>query len=154
MWSTPQFAYRPDEYESEKASNSYLMSVIAVMAGLPFPVINLVATAVFFFANRGERFFVRWHCTQALLSQAAMLAMNAPGVWWTAAIIFGPASVTNLYISYILTIVLFNLLEFIATVYAAIETRKGRHVEWWVFGPMTNALVRAGAGTPHSPARL
>jgi uncharacterized membrane protein len=153
MWSTPHFAYRPDEYESEKASNSYLMSVIAVMAGLPFPVINLVATAVFFFANRGERDFVRWHCTQALLSQAAMLAMNAPGVWWTAAIIFGPASVTNLYISYILTIVLFNLLEFIATVYAAIETRKGRHVEWWVFGPMTNALVRAGARTPHSPAR-
>jgi uncharacterized membrane protein len=163
MWSTPPFAYRPDEYESEKASNSYLMSVLAVMAGLPFPVINLVATAVFYFANRNQRYFVRWHCTQALLSQATMLSMNAPGVWWTVAIAFGSATVTNLYLSYILTVILFNLLEFIATVYAAIETRKGRHVEWWVFGPMANALVRADAtigaagsnragGPPHFPA--
>lgn len=142
MWSNPPFAYQPDEYESEKASNSYLMSVIAVMAGLPFPVINLVATGVFFFANRGERLFVRWHCTQALISQAVMLAMNAPGVYWTLAIIFGSAEVTNPYIAYIATIILFNLLEFIATIYAAIETRKGRHVEWWVFGAMTNAFVR------------
>jgi uncharacterized membrane protein len=143
MWTRPPFAYRPDEYESEKASNSYLMSVIAVMAGLPFPVINLVATAFFFFANRRGNYFVRWHCTQALLSQAAMLAMNAPGLYWTLSILFGPASVTNLYLSYILTIVIFNLLEFIATVYAAVETRKGRHVQWWVFGAMTNALVKA-----------
>lgn len=142
MWSTPAFEYRPDESESEKASNSYLMSIIAVMAGLPFPVINLVATAFFFFANRRARFFVRWHCTQALVSQAAMLSMNAPGLWWTLDIIFGSATVSNLYISYIITIVLFNLLEFIATIYAAIGTRKGRHVEWWVFGPITNALVR------------
>lgn len=142
MWTRPPFAYRPDEYESEKASNSYLMSVIAVMAGLPFPVINLVATVVFFLAHRGERYFVRWHCTQALISQAAVLAMNVPGVWWTLAIIFGSASVTNLYLSYILTIVVFNLLEFVATVYSAVETRKGHHVEWWVFGAITNALVK------------
>lgn len=142
MWSTPPFTYRPDEYESEKASNSYLMSVIAVMAGLPFPVINLVATGFFFFANRRGRFFVRWHCTQALISQAAMLSMNAPGVYWTLTIIFGSATVSNPYLSYIITIIIFNLLEFIATMYAAIETRKGRHVEWWVFGPLTNALVR------------
>lgn len=142
MWTLPRFPYAPDEYESEKASNSYLMSVIAVMAGLPFPVINLVATAVFFFANREARYFVRWHCTQALLSQVAMLAMNVPGVWWTLDILFGSGGVTNPYISYVITIVLFNLLEFIATVYAAIETRKGRHVSWWVFGPMTDAVVR------------
>jgi hypothetical protein len=141
MWTTPPFGYAPDEYESEKASNSYLMSVIAVMAGLPFPVINLIATAAFYLANRTERPFVRWHCTQALLSQSVFILMNVPAVWWTAAILFGPASITNLYLSYALTVVLFNILEFIATVYAAVETRKGRHVEWWVFGPMTNALI-------------
>ena len=147
MWSTPPFSYRPDEYEAEKASNSYLMSVVAVMAGLPFPVINLVATVAFFFANRAARPFVRWHCTQALVSQAAMLAMNLPGVWWTLGIIFGSAEITNSYIAYVITIVFFNLLEFIATVYAAIETRKGRHVEWWVFGPITNALTRSAPET-------
>lgn len=142
MWSTPPFSYRPDEDESEKASNSYLMSVIALMAGLPFPVINLAATGFFFLANRRGRPFVRWHCTQALLSQFAMLAMNGPALYWTLSILFGSWTVTNLYLSYLLTVVLFNLLEFIATIYAAIETRKGRHVEWWVFGPLTNALAR------------
>ncbi|HLB01317.1 MAG TPA: hypothetical protein VJO14_08025, partial [Bacteroidota bacterium] len=78
MWSLRNFSYRPDDYESEKASNSYLMSVVAVMAGLPFPVVNLLATAFFYAANRRARYFVRWHCMQALLSQVAMLAMNGP----------------------------------------------------------------------------
>jgi hypothetical protein len=38
--------------------------------------------------------------------------------------------------------VLFNLLEFAATIYAAVRTRKGLHVEWWLFGPLTNATIR------------
>jgi len=142
MWSLRNFSYRPDDYESEKASNSYLMSVVAVMAGLPFPVVNLLATAFFYAANRRARYFVRWHCMQALLSQVAMLAMNGPALYWTLSIVFGGGTVTNLYLSYILTIVFFNLLEFIATVYAAVQTRRGRHVVWWVFGPVADLVVK------------
>lgn len=142
MWSLGDFSYRPDDFESEKASNSYLMSVVAVMVGLPFPVVNLVATFFFYVANRRSKYFVRWHCTQALLSQAAMLAMNAPALAWTLSIVFGDPTVTNLYLSYIITVVLFNLLEFVATVVAAVQTRRGRHVAWWVFGPLTDVMVR------------
>jgi len=145
MWSRGDFTYRPDDYESEKASNSYLMSVIALMAGFPLPVINLLATAFFYAANRRASPFVRWHCTQALLSQAAMLAMNAPAVYWSLSILFRDAPLTNLYLSYMVTVVIFNLLEFVATVYAAVQTRRGTHVSWWVFGPLTDALVKAGA---------
>jgi hypothetical protein len=132
-----------DEYEAEKASNSYLMSVVAIMVGLPLPVINLIATAIFYFGNRKGTYFVRWHCTQALLSQGITVVMNAAGVYWTVSIAFGPNVITDAYIGYILTIVLFNLAEFVATVYAAAATRKGRHVEWWLFGPLTNVLVKA-----------
>jgi uncharacterized membrane protein len=142
MWTLEEFSYRPDDDESEKASNSYLMSIVAVMVGLPFPVVNLLATAFFYLANRRSKRFVRWHCTQALLSQATMLSMNAPALYWTLTIIFGDATVTNLYLSYLITVVLFNLLEFIATVYAAVQTRRGRHVVWWVFGPLADAMVR------------
>ena len=123
-----EFVYKPDEYESEKASNSYLMSVVALMVGLPFPVVNLIATAMFYLGNRKGRYFVRWHCMQALLSQALTVVMNAVGVYWTLSIVFGDNVVTNSYIAYLITIVLFNLLEFSATVYAAVQTRKGRHV--------------------------
>jgi uncharacterized Tic20 family protein len=139
----PQFPYIPDEYEAEKASNSYLMSLIAIMAGLPLPIVNLIASAIFFFSNRRSAFFVRWHCTQALLAQAITLVANAAGVYWTIGIVFGDHLVTNSYIAYIITIVLFNLLEFIATIYAAVRTRKGKHVVWWLFGPVTDALVKA-----------
>ena len=41
------FAYEPSEHEAEKASNSYLMSLIAIIAGLPLPIINLLATLIF-----------------------------------------------------------------------------------------------------------
>ncbi|MCD9014042.1 hypothetical protein [Parachryseolinea silvisoli] len=142
MAQVSEFAYRPDDYESEKASNSYLMSVVAVIAGLPLPIINLLATLFFYFGNRKGTFFVRWHCTQALLSQATVLCMNSAGFAWTMSIIFGDVTLTNPYIAYMITVVLFNISEFIATVYAAIVTRKGQHVSFWFFGPLTALICK------------
>lgn len=136
------FPYKPDDFEAEKASNSYLMSVVAVIAGLPLPIINLVATAIFYFGNRKGSYFVRWHCTQALISQVTVLVMNSAGFYWTLSIIFGDKIVTNEYIAYMITIVVFNIGEFIATIYAATQTRKGRHVELWFFGPLTATICK------------
>jgi hypothetical protein len=135
------FFYTPNEYETEKASNSYLMSLVALMVGLPLPIINLIASTIFYFANKRAAYFVRWHCTQALLVQALTLPINAAGVYWTLSIVFGSNVITNSYIAYLITIVLFNLIEFIATIYTAVKTRKGSHVSWWFFGPLTDALV-------------
>ena len=143
MTEHPTFNYTPNEYEAEKASNSYLMSVIAVMIGLPLPVINLIATAIFFLANKRATHFVRWHCMQALLSQGFTFPINVAGVYWTLSIVFGTNIISNSYIAYIITIIVFNLVEFIATVYAAVQTRKGNHVEWWLFGPLTHLLIKA-----------
>jgi hypothetical protein len=142
MGENTTFAYKPDDFEAEKASNSYLMSVVAVMAGLPLPIINLLATAIFFVGNRKGTYFVRWHCTQALLSQVTVLVMNSAGFYWTLSIIFGDTMLNNDYIAYMITIVLFNLVEFAATVYAAIQTRKGQHVELWFFGPLTQTICK------------
>jgi len=87
MTKETHFAYQPTEHENEKASNSYLMSLVAVIAGLPLPIINLLATFFFYLANRKSTFFVRWHCTQALLSQAVLLFANSYSFWWTVSII-------------------------------------------------------------------
>lgn len=142
MTETLPFPYKPDDYEAEKASNSYLMSVVAVIAGLPLPIINLLATFIFYFGNRKGPYFVRWHCTQALLSQLTVLVMNSAGFYWTLSIIFGDKMVNNDYIAYMVTIILFNIGEFIATIYAAIQTRKGEHVELWFFGPLTETICK------------
>ncbi len=136
------FATAVTENESEKASNSYLMSLVALMAGMPLPIINLIATFFFFMANRRSTPFVKWHCTQTLLSQFSLLLMNSFGFWWTVNILFRDGNASNTYIAYMITIGLFNLTEIIATIYTAIETRKGRHVQWWFYGPLTNMVYR------------
>lgn len=133
----------PSETECERASYSYLMSLVAVIAGLPLPIINLIATGIFFMANRKGAYFVRWHCTQAFLSQASLLLVNSYGFWWTISVIFrSDVQITNEYIAYLLTALLFNIVELIATVRAAVMTRKGIHVKWWFFGNLTDKICR------------
>lgn len=138
-----KFNYQPEEHEAEKASNSYLMSLIAIIAGLPLPIVNLIATLIFFMGNRKETYFVRWHCTQALLSQVTVFIINSFGFWWTMSILFSDEIITNNYIAYLFTILVFNLTEFIATIYTAIQIRKGMHVNWWLYGNLTNLICKA-----------
>lgn len=134
------FQYLPGEHEAEKASNSYLMSLIAFMGGLPLPIINLIATLIFYLGNKKATYFVRWHCTQALLSQFFVLPFNSFGFWWTVSIIFSSETITSDYIAYMITIFLFNLVEFVATIHTAVVIRKGIHVHWWFIGDLTNLI--------------
>ncbi len=142
MISIEKFDYTPYDDEAEKASNSYLMSLIAIMAGLPLPIINLLATLIFYLGNLKSTFFVRWHATQALLSQISLLVMNSAAFWWTINILIQESDMTTPYISYMLTAFIFNLVEFIATIYTAIQTRKGIHVKWWFYGELTDHLCK------------
>jgi uncharacterized Tic20 family protein len=143
MNNKPQtFIEMPSEHEAEKASNSYLMSLIAIMAGLPLPIINLIATLIFYIGNRNGTYFVRWHCTQALVSQASLLLINSFGFWWTISIIFDSQTINNEYIAFIITALLFNITEFIATIHTAIATRNGKHVEWWFYGSLTHLICK------------
>ncbi|HSY61187.1 MAG TPA: DUF4870 domain-containing protein [Cytophaga sp.] len=141
--SSPTFAYEPSEHEAEKASNSYLMSLMAVIAGLPLPIINLFATVIFYLGNRKGTYFVRWHCMQALLSQLSLFFINSFGFWWTVSIVFTSEEITSKYIAYIIALIIFNLVEFVATIYAAIQVRKGVHLEWWFYGELTNLICKS-----------
>jgi hypothetical protein len=132
----------PSESDMEKASNGYLMSLIAVMTGLPFPVFNLAASLLFFFANRKASYYVRWHCTQALLSQLILFFVNSVCFWWTISILFYDEKVSNNYFGYLFMVILFNLLEITSTIYAAIKTRKGKHVSFWVFNDLSNLILK------------
>jgi uncharacterized membrane protein len=137
-----EFPYKPHEYEAEQASNSYLMSIVAIIVGMPLPIVNLVATLIFYLGNRKSTYFVRWHCTQAMLSQASLFLTNSFGFWWTISIIFGSETLSNEFIAYIISIFVLNVVEFIATIYTAIETRKGKHVYWWFYGELTDSVCK------------
>lgn len=128
------------EFEQERASNIYLMSLAIVIVGLPLPIINLIATFFMYLSNRNKTWFIRWHSLQALLSQTAIAGINGFGMYWTVSVIFTDETVSNPYIAYLITALTFNLLEFIGTIYAAVQTRSGYHVSFWFFGPLTDLL--------------
>tara|TARA_B110001454_G_C12684241_1_gene419486 strand:+ start:1076 stop:1513 length:438 start_codon:yes stop_codon:yes gene_type:complete len=142
MIQIKEFNYQPGEHEAETASSSYLMSLIAIIVGLPLPIVNLIATLIFYLGNRKSTYFVRWHCMQALLSQLSMLFINSYAFWWTVSLIFKEETITSNYIAYIIVAIVFNLIEFITTIYTAIQTRKGIHVEWWFYGTLTNIICK------------
>jgi hypothetical protein len=71
-----------------------------------------------------------------------IVLMNGRGFWWTLSILFGPVEVSDSYIAYMLTIIAFNLVDFIYTIYTAIKVRKGEHVEWWLFGSLTHSICK------------
>lgn len=131
----------PNDSDAERASNSYLMSMIVFIIGVPLPISNLIASIIFFLSNRKTSYFVRWHCTQALLSQLATFFINSASFWWTFHIIFGNEDFNNKYISYLVFVIIFNLIEFISTIYTAIQVRKGKHISWFVFGDITNLIT-------------
>jgi uncharacterized membrane protein len=142
MNTVTDFQYQPNEYEAEKASNSYLLSLAAIIAGVPLPILNLIATFIFWVGNRKGTYFVRWHSLQAMLSQVPLVAMNSCGFAWTLSVIFGDNTVTSAYIAYLLTILTVNITELVATIYTAIAVRKGKHSEWWFYGSLTNLLCK------------
>jgi hypothetical protein len=137
------FTYHPTESEAEKASNSYLMSLIAIMVGFPLPIINLMATLFFYLANRKSTYFVRWHCIQALLSQLSLFVINTIGFWWTVSILFREDEhLSNPYLAYVITVFVVNVVELGMTIAAAINTRKGQHVSWWFYGSLTQMICK------------
>ncbi len=132
----------PHEHELEAASNSYLMSLLAAMAGLPFPIINLLATVIFYLANKRNTYFVRWHCTQALISQVPLFFTNSVLFWWTVRVLLGWTPLSSFYFAYLFTVVLFNVIDFVATIHTMIAVRRGRQVEWYVYGGVTHLICK------------
>ena len=55
MITTAKFNYQPHESELERASNSYLMSLVAVIGGLPLPILNLMASIFFYLETEKVR---------------------------------------------------------------------------------------------------
>ena len=142
MITNNKFYYKPNDSELERASNSYLMSLVAVIGGLPLPILNLLATLFFYLGNRKSTPFVKWHCTQALLSQLGLFFFNSAGFWWTIGILFMNDKTTNYYFGYMITLIVFNIIEFISTLILASRTRKGVHAELYFFADITNLICK------------
>lgn len=130
-----------EEFETERASNSYLMSIIFITFSLGIPIINLIATIVFYFVNKKSTNFVRWHCIQAMLSQLSLFFINTIFVIWVILLFTKVFDINDMFIAFTITVLFFNFLEFLSTISAAIKTRKGIHVKWLFYGPLTDYIL-------------
>lgn len=130
-----------EEYR-ETASNAYLMSLVSLMVSLPLPIINLIATGIFLSLNQRSIYYVRWHCMQVLLSQVFILFFNTPSFYFVVKYFLKDEWPPVPIMCFIGFVILLNLIEYIITILAAIQVRKGINVRWFGFAKLTDYLVR------------
>jgi uncharacterized membrane protein len=129
------------EHELERASNAYIMSLVVIISGIPLPVLNLIASIIYYFGNRSSTYFVRWHCMQLVLSQFSIMILNSITFSWFIDMLISKKLDTNFFY-WLAFALLVNLIELIGSIYAAVQVRKGIHVRWFGYAALCDILVR------------
>ncbi len=131
---------QPDDVpirEKEDAMGAYFMMFGALAAGIPLPVVNLIAAIVYFYLNKKTSRFVHFHSLQSLLSQLPVTLINWGGFYILIRIIFFEDSFTDVYQGYVIFLIVANLSYFIFSLVAAVRARKGRFFYFLFFGRLS-----------------
>ena len=98
---------QPDEIstrEKEDAMGAYLMMFASIGAGLPLPIINMIAAVIYYYINRSKSRFVKFHALQSLLSQFPTSIINAIAViWFVQMLIRDIEPFSDVFIGYLLS---------------------------------------------------
>ena len=128
--------------EKEDAMGAYLMMFAAIGAGLPLPIINLIASIIYYFVQKNNTRFVRFHSLQSLWSQIPTTLINAGAMYWTLQIFFfDNLKTSDLYFGYLIMLVILNLAYFTFSIVGAIKARNGRMYYFLFFGKFCYHLV-------------
>jgi len=130
-----------DIREKEDAMGAYLMMFAALGAGLPLPILNLVAAIIYYYINKGKSLFVRFHSLQSLLSQLPTSILNAVAVFWGARIIFLDYAFTDVFKGYLWLVGIANLIYIIFSIIGAVKARKGEMYYFLFFGRLSYQSV-------------
>ncbi len=121
--------------EREDAMGSYLMMFAAVAAGLPLPVINLIAAIVYYYVSYKKSRFVHFHAHQSLFSQLPTTMLNWVGLIWTLQIfLFKNSDLNDYFYAYLIFLAVVNLIYFIFSIIGAVRARSGRFIYFIFFG--------------------
>ena len=121
--------------EKDDAMGGYLMMFAALAVGLPLPIINLIASIIYYYTNKNNSRFVRFHTYQALLSQLPLTLLNAVCVGWALRIFFSISwTLTPAFIGYAMMLLVANFAYLIFGVIGAVKASKGRMYYYWIFG--------------------
>ena len=120
--------------EREDAMGAYLMMFAALAAGLPLPILNLIAAVIYYFINRKKSRFVNFHSLQSVLSQLPTSLLNAVAVFWGISILIGDFDFSDEFKGYVIAAALANLMYIIFSILAAVRARQGRIYYFLFFG--------------------
>ena len=130
------------EREKEDAMGSYLMMFAAVAVGLPLPVINLIASIIYYFINRKKSRFIHFHSLQALLSQIPTTIINWALVIWAVTIFLKEDwKLTPEFWGYAIFAGVSTFLYFIVSLIATFKARQGKMYYFLLFGKMAYEVV-------------
>ncbi|MCC5918249.1 MAG: DUF4870 domain-containing protein [Cryomorphaceae bacterium] len=135
----------PSSISSERrqeAANSYVLTLMAVMVGLPFPILNLFACLGYWAYAKKKSVFVRFHALQAVLTQAFVILANTIAIGWALRIIFlSDYYWTREFFVYLIFAGCINLIDTILNIVAATKAQKGELFFFIFFGRLSYHLT-------------
>jgi uncharacterized membrane protein len=125
--------------EKDDAMASYLMMFASWAVGLPLPLVNLVASVVYYVVNRKGSKFVAFHALQSLLSQVPVSLLNAGVVGWGIGLLVRGDAAGSLwpFLGYVFFTVAANILYIVFSIVALLQAVKGRLYYLPFFGRMS-----------------
>jgi uncharacterized membrane protein len=127
--------------EKEDASGSYLMMFATTALGLPMPVVNLIASVVYYYVNKSKGRFVRFHALQSLYSQLPVTLLNSALVIWAVVNLVNDNPFTNIFWGFAITMGVINIAYFAFSMVGVVRARKGRFFYFVFFGKLSYAQV-------------
>jgi len=126
------------------------MMFASLAVGLPIPLLNLIASVIYFFVNKKTSAFVAFHALQALLSHIPVVLLNAGVVAWIIVNIATHAPSWAWFLWYLFFSILVNLTYIVWSIVALINANKGRFFYMPFFGRISFARYY-GPKTPRPP---
>jgi len=113
---------------------AYLMMFASLAIGLPIPLLNLIASVIYFFVNKKTSPFVAFHALQALLSHIPVVLLNAGTAAWIITNLVIHASSWAWFFWYLFFTILVNLTYIVWSIVALVNANKGRFLYMPVVG--------------------
>jgi len=124
------------EREKEDAMGGYLMMFASVAAGLPLPIINLIAAIIYYVVNSSKSRFIHFHSLQSLITQIPVSLLNASLVFVA---ISNYKDIKSLIVEdsfwwFFSSVIFINLIYLVFSIVAAVKARGGKVYKFALFG--------------------
>jgi uncharacterized membrane protein len=123
--------------EKEDAYGSYLMMLATLAMGLPLPLLNLIASIIYFVINSKKSRFVSFHAYQSLITQIPVSLLNVFIISWTIYLALSRSDFGIVFFIVLSIVVLINLIYFILSLIAVSKAYHGNFFYFPIAGSIS-----------------